>query len=364
MSTAALQGRAQPACSPSRVAPGWGTRLRRGWCVALLWCASGVLGLANAQGGASPPSYGPPQRGVEEWLERLQQGATIASYVGTYVVSSSTGAMSSARIWHVCEGPQQYERVDTLSGQPRSTFRRNDQITTIVPHARLVRTEQRDPGGVFPNLLRLDSSDATADHYRAREVGRGRVAGLEADVVELQARDELRFGYRIWSERQTGLVLKMQTLAATGEVLEQAAFSEVRLNLPLDAVKPQFQMPSTEGYRSEHFERERIDPAQGGWSVKGAVAGFQPLACYRRDVAGPGDVLQWLFSDGLATVSLFIERFDPRRHNQAGVSAMGATHAMSRRWPDGSGAWWLTLVGEVPHATLERLVELLVHEDK
>lgn len=328
--------------------------------LALLWCAGGVLGLAAAA--PSQPDYGPPQRGIEQWLERLQHGTTVASYVGTYVVSSATGAMSSARIWHACEGREQLERVDTLTGAPRSTFRYNDQVTTLLPQSRRIRSEQRDPGGVFPNLLRPGGSDSIADHYGVHELGQGRVAGLDADIVLFRPDDDLRFGYRIWSERQTGLVLKTQTLDASGQVLEQSAFSELRLDVPLEAVRPHLALPSADGFQSEQVERHRVDAAATGWIMKQPVAGFQPLAAYQRQIAGSAQTLQWVFSDGLATVSLFIEPFDPRRHRQEGVSAMGATHAMSRRWPDEAGAWWLTLVGEVPSLTLTRLAEGLARD--
>lgn len=331
-----------------------------------LGCVGGILGVATAQGvpAASPAAFGPPQRGIEEWLERLQQGATIPSYVGTYVVTSASGAMSSARIWHACEGRQQLERVDTLSGAPRSTFRRNDEVTTLLPRAGVIRTEQRQPRGIFPSLLRPQPNDATTAYYQARELGEGRVAGLDADVVLLSPRDSLRFGYRVWSERQTGLVLKTQTLDAAGHVLEQAAFSEVRLNPPLASVTPHLQPPSAEGLRVEHLERERVDPAREGWVLKRPVAGFQPLGCYRRQVAGSGVVLQWVFSDGLATISLFIEPFDPARHHQASTVSSGATHALARRWPDAQGQWWLTLVGEVPQQTLAQLVDGLARDDQ
>lgn len=328
--------------------------------LALLWCAGGVLGLAVA----GQPQYGPPQRGIEEWLERLQHGTTVASYVGIYVVSSASGAMSSARIWHACEGREQLERVDTLTGAPRSTFRDNDQVTTLLPQSRRMRLEQRDPGGAFPNLLQPGGSDSIADHYGVRELGQGRVAGLDADVVQFRPRDELRFGYRIWSERRTGLVLKTQTLGAGGQVLEQSAFSELQLDVPLETVRPHLALPDTDGFESEQVERQRIDVAATGWIMRQAVAGFQPLAAYQSTDTGSAQTLQWVFSDGLATVSLFIAPYDPQRHRQEGVSAMGATHALSRRWPDEAGAWWLTLMGEVPQITLTRLAEGLARNDQ
>ena len=54
------------------------------------------------------------------------------------------------------------------------------------------------------------------------------MAGFDADIVRLAAQDGWRYGYRIWSERRTGLVIKMQTLDAAGRVLEQSVFLELQ----------------------------------------------------------------------------------------------------------------------------------------
>jgi negative regulator of sigma E activity len=131
---------------------------RRGWmrrmsALALLWCAGGVLSAAAAQGafgGGSGRPVGPPQRSVDEWLVRLQQGSSVPSFVGTYVVSASNGAMASARIWHLCQGDVQLERVDALSGPPRSSFRRNDEVSLLLPDAHVLRPNSARPAGAFP----------------------------------------------------------------------------------------------------------------------------------------------------------------------------------------------------------------------
>lgn len=93
---------------------------------------------------------GPPERSVAEWLLRLQQASRVPSFIGTFVVTSANGAMSSARIWHVCEGDVQVERVEALSGVPRTIFRRNQSVVTFFPQARVAVTDQRDAGGPFP----------------------------------------------------------------------------------------------------------------------------------------------------------------------------------------------------------------------
>jgi sigma-E factor negative regulatory protein RseB len=322
-----------------------------------------MLSLAAAQGapaaGDASSSMGPPERSVAEWLVRLQQAARVPSFVGTFVVTSATGAMSSARIWHVCEGDVEVERVEALSGVPRTIFRRNQSVVTFYPQTRLAVTDQREPGGAFPNLLTASSSASMTDHYAARELGQSRVAGYDTDVVYLKPRDDLRYGYRIWSERNSGLVLKTQTLDGHGRVLEQSAFSELQLNTPLQAAKLTRLMERTEGYKVEKPRRVQTTADAEGWALSSNLAGFSTQNCYRHNANQNGSMVQWIFSDGLATVSLFIEPFDASRHANEGAAAMGATHTLTKRLPDAVGAWWVTAVGEVPPATLKALVSRL-----
>lgn len=315
--------------------------------------ALGSAGLVAAQGTA-PVAPAAGERGVNEWLMHMHEASRQRNYVGTFVVSSQAGAMSTARIWHACDAEQQVERVENLTGAPRSTLRRNDEVVTLWPEKRVARTERRDSLGVFPDLLK-SSGTAIADFYTARHAGSGRVAGYDADVVHIAPKDGLRYGYRIWSEKQSGLVVKLQTLGGAGEVLEQAAFSELQLDAPLKADQLAEQMAPPAGWRVEHSDVVKTDAATEGWALKAAPPGFKPMSCYRRRGSAAQGTVQWIFSDGLASVSLFIEGYDRQRHLQEGLFAAGATQTLTRRIED----WWLTAVGEVPPQTLRTFAQNL-----
>ena len=74
---------------------------------------------------------------------------------------------------------------------------------------------------------------------------------------------------------------------------------------------------------------------------------------------GAETALQWVFSDGLATVSMFLEIYDRQRHMHESQQALGATQSVTRRWADKEGEWWVTVLGEVPAATLNAFVQSL-----
>ena len=305
----------------------------------------------------------PAQRSTSEWLLRMHEASRRKAYIGTLVVSSGS-SMASSRIWHVCDGDQQMERIESLSGPPRSTFRHNAEVITFSPQSKVALVETRESLGLFPGLL--NSPDTAIDEfYTAHLIGAERVAGFDADVVQIEPKDKLRFAYQVWSEKKSGLVVRLQTLDAQKRVLEQVAFSELQLDAPVSMSKLTQMMAKTDDYRVERPEMIKTSAQAEGWALKTLVPGFKSMSCYRRPVqAGQGAggfAVQWIFSDGLATVSLFIEGFVPGHHGPEGLRVMGATHTLSRRVPDKAGGWWLTVVGEVPAQTLQAFALALEH---
>ena len=291
-------------------------------------------------------------KALKDWLMRMHEASRKRAYIGTFVVSTG-GVMTSAKIWHVCEGREQVERVEMLTGAPRSIFRHNDQVVTFLPEHTIVRSEKRESLGLFSGLL--ESADShIADFYKVRQEGFDRVAGVEATIVALVPKDKLRFGYRVWTERKSGLVVKLQTFDLNGRLLEQAAFSELELDAPVKMDKLVQMMGKVEGYRIEKPVLLKTTAGAEGWVLKAPVAGFNSMSCYKRPVAAESGTtlqgaLQWVFSDGLASVSIFIEPLDKQRNYRESTLSLGATHTMTRLMEP----YWITVMGEVPVATLQ-----------
>lgn len=320
----------------------------------IAWCLCAMQSAAWAQ----PLGVEVP---LNAWLMRVHQAARQSVYTGTFVVSAG-GAMASARIWHVCDGSQQLERVESLSGTPRAIYRRNDQVVTFFPQSRIAIAEVRESLGLFPSLLK-SSDSAIGDFYRLKAIGNDRIAGFDSDVFQLVPNDGLRYGYRVWSEKKAGLIIQLQTLGLDGKVLEQAAFSELQLDATVNVNKLS-RMGNTDGYRVLRPDLQKTAADAQGWVLQKEVDGFKPMACYQRPavsaaagtIGGGQSTMQWTFSDGVATVSLFVEAYDRQRHVREGMTDMGgATHTLTHRIHD----WWVTVVGEVPPATLHAFAQSL-----
>ena len=299
---------------------------------------------------------GPLPSDVAGWIARVQHAALERSYTGTFVVVTDTGAASGSRIWHACQGDQHIERIEALDGPSRTIFRRNGEMRTFFHASHTAVTEPLGSSVPFSGAVPALASKLDL-LYRAERQGRQRVAGHDADVVLFQPRDGLRFGYRLWSEHGSGLVLRLQTVQVDGRVREQASFVQLDLNASVSLAELSREMDDFSGYRTVAVAPERsLDDGERSWTLREQVPGFVLQGC-RAPQARP-DTMQCSYSDGLATVSLFFEPV----HSGKPVPVVarwsaGATQALARPL---DASTWLTAVGEVPPATLVQFANRLV----
>lgn len=289
---------------------------------------------------------------VAGWIARFRRAAQQQSYTGTLVVTTDAGDVAGSRVWHACRDDQQIERVDLLDGPARTVFRRNGEMRTFLHASREVVEGEVTANAVFPKLLPAQAERLDA-LYRAQRKGVERVADHDADVVWLVPRDTLRFGYRIWSERGTGLVLRVQTVQGNGRILEQASFLELDLTtfVPFDRLSQA--MDDVAGYDQLPSEEAKGSATPDSWRLRSAVPGFVLQGC--RTSKKRANTAQCNYGDGLTNVSVFVESFVSGSVPQAAARwSAGATTAIARPLDSSS---WLTVVGEVPAATLAMFAE-------
>ena len=304
---------------------------------------------------AGPAAPAEP-RDARDWLMRIHEAAGRRNFQGIFVVTSG-GAAASARIAHFSVGDNQYERIESLDGQTRRVYRHNDVVHTVWPQSRVVLIEQRQGVRSFPALL-LSGDDHIAEFYDVRMQGTDRVAGRSANVLELKPRDGFRYGYRLWSDAESGLLLRSDVVGERGEVLASSAFSEVSIGVrsqPETVLQP---MRRNDGLRVIRPSLVATRIEDEGWTLRDAVPGFRQVSSVKRPLDPTGeqprgetqaaDTLQTIYADGLAYVSVFIEPFDAARHGQPMLTVSGATHTLTRRRAE----TWITVVGDVPAETL------------
>lgn len=316
-----------------------------------------LLPLAALAAPAAPDANGPVD--ARAWLSRIHAAANGSNYQGTMVFSVG-GTMSSSRVGHYTVGDQTYEHLEALDGRQQRVLRHNEAVHTLWPQARLAVIERRETLAAWSTTPQQVDPQAL-EHYEFRREGNARVAGREAVVFLLEPRDGLRYAQRLWADQATGLMLRADIFGAAPAqgaarpVLESTAFSEINIGVKPqpDSVLQEIRNPrKLDGYKVLRPQQQRTALDTEGWALARPVAGFRLAGCVRRGMDAGGDdapVLQAVFTDGLTHVSLFIESFKPQRHRSEMQAHQGATSTVMLR----RGEHWLTVVGDVPAATLK-----------
>jgi sigma-E factor negative regulatory protein RseB len=291
------------------------------------------------------------------WLQGVQDAARRQSFSGTIIYQRGE-EMHASRVVQLFDGTESRERVLTLDGQQREFIRQGEEVQCLYPQLHRVVIEH---GGAraFPAFAQPLPRDVLA-HYELHRNGTERVANRPCEVVELVPRDHLRYGYRLCVESASGLMFKAQTLNEHGTVLEQVAFTDIHLGEPIDPaqLRPSW---STAGWTVDRQQSQATELSRQGWSVT-PPTGFHRLAEVARRLVGAGDpaprpAYQAVYSDGLATVSVFIEPGAPMLDEPAESQRRGPMTAFSRQVGDAR----VTVVGEVPPATAQSFAESVVH---
>jgi sigma-E factor negative regulatory protein RseB len=322
------------------------------------------LPLAALLTGLLPAGAGAQEAGAtgladaRAWLSRIHAAAGSGNYHGTMVFSAG-GALSSSRVWHYCVGDQTYEKLETLDGRQQRIVRHNDAVHTLWPQSRLAVVEKREaPAAWSTTPQRVDPK--ALEQYELRPNGAARVAGREATVFMLEPRDALRYAQRLWADQATGLMLRADIIGPGPEqpVLESTAFSEIEIGVDPQPQAVLQALRKLDGYRVLRPRQQRTTLEAEGWVLAQPVPGFQLAGCLNRGMATAGEfepVLQTVFTDGLTHVSVFLEPYRPQRHGREIQARQGATATVTRR----RGEHWVTVVGDVPPATLQLFAEAL-----
>jgi sigma-E factor negative regulatory protein RseB len=304
--------------------------------------------LAHADGGGSPEGLA--------WLDRMAAASNHLNYSGTFVYQHR-GLSETSRIAHfVNTAGGVFERLEALDGPVREVIRSNDHVTCLLPSSYTVLIEQRN-ARLLPALL-PESLAGITDSYAVKVGQRDRVAGHECQLVDLEPRDNLRYGRQFCLEVRSGLPLRVRTVNEKNEAVEAFAFTQLRIGGGFDRDK----VKSKYAARSRHWrvDRSALNAAkksvETGWVINNQPPGFKKLMEINRSIAGrEGPVAQIIFSDGLAAISVFIEPLPKERHTDTTLTHQGAVNIYTRSYGDRM----VTVLGEAPAATVMQIANSL-----
>ncbi|HEY8242297.1 MAG: MucB/RseB C-terminal domain-containing protein [Vicinamibacteria bacterium] len=280
---------------------------------------------------------------AQAMLDRAAGAARTLSYTGTIVYQRGAD-VETARIVHVFDAGEEFEKLVNLDGPAREVIRNKGEVRCYYPDARLVRVEPRTFRNAFPSLS-PKQLESLAKYYTVKKGGSGRVAGLEAQSWQFVPRDGLRYGHEFWTDPTSGMLLKARTINETGEIIEQFAFSDLTLGVKPDRDAAR----ATWGLLPQGWQEKQTKIGTGvieetGWNVTRMPPGFTRIMEGRRRAKDKdGGLAQIVLSDGLVAVSVFVEARGGMQRS-TGRARQGGINTFSVRQDD----YMITALGEAP----------------
>jgi sigma-E factor negative regulatory protein RseB len=315
---------------------------------ALLVAVAALVGLH----GVSQAADVAQQMDELSWLKKAAAAAYQLNYSGTYIYQHGDH-IETSKITHIKDESGEHEKLEALDGSPYEVIRNNEEVLCFKSdsHASIV-VEKRKIEKSFPALLPRQL-DGIAENYRARFADSDRMAGHACKVIVLEPRDQYRYPHKLWIDLDTGLLLKAGILNEKNEVVGQFAFTHVEIGgrIDKDSLKPKIAgkkvLLSTEPAIATELEQGEL-----GWIVKQPPPGFTQVTVMKRTMPGKSvPVKHLVFSDGLATVSVFIEPVTAMIKPAQSVVRHGPIHVYTRTVADQQ----ITVLGEVPAITVMQI---------
>ncbi len=291
---------------------------------------------------------------VQAWLEKMQHAAHMVNYEGTFVYGQQ-GQLSSMRIIHRVTPQGGQERLISMDGTGREVIRDGNKVTCFLPDSNAVVVEKTRPTKQFPPEFPM-KIDELKDFYTFKLMGDSRVAGHLTQGIKILPKDPYRYGHHLWVEKKTGLLLKTHLLNEQGKPIEQFVFTQVTF---LDEVPDEKLVTAVNSQDFTWYEaKESSDKSEEqhpDLNVAWLPGGFkEDMERMQKMPTGGMPVKHKVFSDGLSSVSVFFEEgMEQDTSNLVGGSRMGAINAHGRSLGD----YHVTVVGEVPHVTVQKICE-------
>lgn len=286
---------------------------------------------------------------VQTWLDRMTHAVETLNYRGT-LVHIRDGAVDTMRIVHRADEDGVHERIYSIDGEPREVLRDGSRVRCLLPGDQPQVLESHFAGRLLPSMP-IDRLTQPESAYRMSMGGRDRVAGMMTRVILIEPRDEFRYGYRLWLEEKTGMLLRYALIDRDGRQLQQLSFAEIEIGVPISDLELAPGISDAGRVLTTRLENagDQAPAGQKYAAIESRVpAGFRLANVGHGHGEGGSAFDHLLFSDGLASFSIYIEKASADAVGSR-MESIGPVHVYTSQ----AGGRLFTIVGEVPASTVE-----------
>jgi sigma-E factor negative regulatory protein RseB len=303
-----------------------------------------ILSVSFAQASADP---------AMDWIGKMSNAMRNLNYQGNFVYMHE-GQLESMSITHINNELGESERLLSLNGEAREVIRDNKNLTCIWPSSRKVVVDNSRQN-TFSPLFIPDDIVRIGRHYELMMAGEDRIANHNAVIVHIRPRDQFRYGLKLWINVDNSLLLKSILINENDQIVEQVMFTNIDLLADFEQLQ-MFELPEIDdsfamvryhsGDAVETLEADMI------WQFSSLPEGFRKESALKRKVGENGRFIQQMvYTDGLASLSVFIEK--QTAQSSPGGTSMGAVNGYIYLIDNYS----VTAIGEVPAVTVRQVAE-------
>lgn len=292
---------------------------------------------------------------VQDWFSKMSGSSHKGNYQGTFVFWRDQ-KLEAMKIAHGSKNNKVWVSLTSLNGESRQLIHENGEVTSIFPDKQLVSINEMTSNLPFHPSLPKDIVQLSK-HYELTKLGHDRVADRDTQIILVKPKDRLRYGFKYWLDKDTGLMLRCDVLSEDEKVLEHMMFTDFQyLESPPDIAFQKANIPANFKILKQD-ERQSLN-AGNNWFANQLPLGFMLTKNILKPMRKKQDSVQQLvFSDGLASVSVFIDHNVDARHRLEGSTTMGSVNAFGLMM----NKHQVTAIGEVPLDTVKLIAKSIQH---
>lgn len=293
---------------------------------------------------------------ANDWLNRLAEQTDVLSFESIFVVTSS-GKDAMPYIWRraTIHNGHRLEQLSLLNGPGFEQIAHQGTVSVFEPGFPAYSVKGEYVQSPIPDAF-IHNPSAILDGYDAIIMGRNRIAGRMAQHIRVVSKDKTRFGYHLWMDEASGLLLKLNTYNLEGKLIEQLQVTQLNISNDLDQLFENFnpdQMPENQ----LPFSHKQTDLK---WDISFLPLGMNVIQKSLHRIQRTGQLAEYmLLSDGVVDVSVYLFEANPAFDQQSSWhSGQNAVVARS------DGRVQVTVLGKIPEKTANQIADSIVVVDE
>ncbi|WP_416307774.1 MucB/RseB C-terminal domain-containing protein [Neptunicella sp. SCSIO 80796] len=301
-------------------------------------------------GSAASAAELPSEDNAEAWLTKMANSLRGMNYDMSFVVLQPSSAAEPYRWRHAIVDGQEMEHLSLLNGPGREIVRVGSKVSFFEPNVPAYSLASDTINGPIPAVL-FHQPLELENAYHFVLVGRSRISGRSTQQVRIVCKDKNRYGFNLWLDQETGLLLKLDMVDQQGKIVEQIQTTSINVTEKPAEIFTRIEeakLPAVVDVTPRNLQAHQ-------WQLDWLPEGMAEVKRDTHRLSVTGQIVDYiLLSDGLVDVSVYLQDGD-----MAETGKNVYRHGAETYYSYHQGALEVTIVGKLPVQTADRIAQSL-----